>query len=512
MRALLKSLITTVIFFFVAEVALRGVYAVRTALVRVVPLPYAVGDEYGPIPPWLDRLMILVPDDRLIWRLQTSVDRTYLDIFSPVRTPGDRMALLRRFVPTVPREFEHNPTWRVAINAEGFRGPEIAAKSAGVVRVACVGDSWTFGMPVDQAQTYPSRLAAHLNAARYEVLNFGILGYTSFQGLQLLKTRVLDLKPDVVVIGFGMNDSEVAGYRDKDMIAASTPRFIARLKESVLDLESYKLLDYAALVLRFRPKPMGDFLKEEADDRGSGGVDYSTIEPWTRVSPEDYERNVREMVHLSQSHGAGVVLVDNELWSESPYHPVLQKLAAELNVPFVDSLAIVNGAKQQTVRDLERRLQLASPPDLLDAPHPADRTTVVFRAYQGTSAVARALSIVGPHPQLGDNVPNTVWMHDDGKDGDERAGDGVWSLSASFPAGAHVTYVYTNSGTAGQWEGLDVPSTRHVTVPPSTGPVYLPLETFGQIYMQGDSWHTNAAGYDLIAKAVADAIARVRLP
>jgi len=103
-------------------------------------------------------------------------------------------------------------------------------------------------------------------------------------------------------------------------------------------------------------------------------------------------------------------------------------------------------------------------------------------------------------------------MHDDGKDGDERAGDGVWSLSASFPAGAHVTYVYTNSGTAGQWEGLDVPSTRHVTVPPSTGPVYLPLETFGQIYMQGDSWHTNAAGYDLIAKAVADAIARVRLP
>src|SRR5438093_986082 len=63
-----KSLVTTIIFFIGAEIALRTAYAVRNAMVRLVPLPYAIGDEYGPLPPWLDRLEILVPDEGLIWR------------------------------------------------------------------------------------------------------------------------------------------------------------------------------------------------------------------------------------------------------------------------------------------------------------------------------------------------------------------------------------------------------------------------------------------------------------
>jgi lysophospholipase L1-like esterase len=32
--------------------------------------------------------------------------------------------------------------------------------------------------------------------------------------------------------------------------------------------------------------------------------------------------------------------------------------------------------------------------------------------------------------------------------------------------------------------------------------IYLPIETFGKVYMQADSWHTNADGYELIAKAL----------
>src|SRR5919201_3337113 len=106
--AIVKSLITSVIFFVLFEAALRGAYFVRNSFVRLVPLPYAVGDEYGPIPPWLDRLLLLVPDDALIWRAVPNVERTYVDIFSPVRTEQDRIALLRRFVPTLPAEFRRN--------------------------------------------------------------------------------------------------------------------------------------------------------------------------------------------------------------------------------------------------------------------------------------------------------------------------------------------------------------------------------------------------------------------
>jgi hypothetical protein len=133
---------------------------------------------------------------------------------------------------------------------------------------------------------------------------------------------------------------------------------------------------------------------------------------------------------------------------------------------------------------------------------------VVFRVSHGNYPVPHAIAIAGTTRQLGDVAPNTVWMHDDGRDGDERARDGVWSLAATFDSGTRLSYVYTNSGTAGRWEGLDVPHIRSVTIPASSdgAPVYLPIETFGEVYLQADDWHTNAAGYDLIAHAVAEAI------
>jgi len=132
---------------------------------------------------------------------------------------------------------------------------------------------------------------------------------------------------------------------------------------------------------------------------------------------------------------------------------------------------------------------------------------------RGANQVPRALSIVGTSPELGNLEPNTVLMRDDGTEGDERAGDGVWSFSATFTPGTRITYVYTNSGAPGQWEGLDVPHLRSVIVPdaPDGQTVYLPIETFGRVYMQADDWHTDAVGYDLIAQAVARAIQEVRL-
>ena len=36
--------------------------------------------------------------------------------------------------------------------------------------------------------------------------------------------------------------------------------------------------------------------------------------------------------------------------------------------------------------------------------------------------------------------------------------------------------------------------------------VYLPIDSFGKIYMQADPSHPTAAGYDLIAKGVLDVL------
>jgi hypothetical protein len=189
----------------------------------------------------------------------------------------------------------------------------------------------------------------------------------------------------------------------------------------------------------------------------------------------------------------------------------LRTLADELDAPLVDGLAIVAAARRNMEESLEASLDLAERGEHLPAA-PAGKTTIVFRAYRGNVSIPKQLSIVGADPQLGALVPNTVAMYDDGTHGDQKAGDGVWTYSTALPSGKTAFYVYTNSGTAGQWEGLDVPHVRRVEVPESADgqPVYLPVETFGRVYMQGDDWHTDAAGYDLIAHAVAREIAAPR--
>ena len=509
-----KAVVTTIIFFVLVELTLRVAYAGRNALVTYVPLPYVVGDDYGPIPPWLDNLLILRPDPVLIWRNVANARRAYVDIFTPVWSDADRMALLRRFLPWLPREFRSNPVWRIALNAEGFRSdPFPAERRPGSLRIACIGDSWTFGMNVNQDESYPARVQALLKArtrpAAVDVMNFGILGYSSFQGLQLLKTRVLDLQPDVLVIGFGMNDSDVAGYRDKDVEKPGPPRWQDRVKAVTSHSEMVALLKYLAQTLRFHPKNTGDFLDASAKaDQGKSNetVNYDTIEAWTRVSPRDYAANLHEMIALARARGARVILLDNELWADSPYRGVLRTMSRDEHVPLVDSLRLIAGERERIERRMEMQFGLAPASMAAPASNASGDVPVVFRVYQDNYPVPKQVSIVGNHPSLGNFSPNTIAMHDDGTSGDERAGDRVWSYRTTLPAGTHVRYVYTNSGAPGKWEGLDLPHVREVSVAPARdgGPMYLPIESFGRIYMQADNWHPDAAGYDLIARAVVD--------
>ncbi|MFN0157721.1 MAG: carbohydrate-binding module family 20 domain-containing protein [Bacteroidota bacterium] len=62
-----------------------------------------------------------------------------------------------------------------------------------------------------------------------------------------------------------------------------------------------------------------------------------------------------------------------------------------------------------------------------------------------------AVYIVGSLPQLGQWTPNLVRMYDDGTNGDEKTGDGFWTLQTEIPVGVEALYKYSNSGTSGQW-------------------------------------------------------------
>ena len=69
--------------------------------------------------------------------------------------------------------------------------------------IICFGDSITFGYGVNPGEDYPTNLAKLVNRP---VINAGVDGDTSTQGLQRIKTDVLDKKPYLVLIEFTGND------------------------------------------------------------------------------------------------------------------------------------------------------------------------------------------------------------------------------------------------------------------------------------------------------------------
>jgi len=70
--------------------------------------------------------------------------------------------------------------------------------------------------------------------------------------------------------------------------------------QAVESSEDYRLLKYAALAVRFHPKPIETYLQESKSGGPRAAGDYDSLEPWTRVAPRDYERNMREMIGLAR--------------------------------------------------------------------------------------------------------------------------------------------------------------------------------------------------------------------
>jgi hypothetical protein len=95
-RNMTAGMIAFVLFFGALESLVHLVYWVRNSFVSYVPLPYVVGNDYGPVPPWLDSQLILAPDKSLIWRQRPNLARRYVDLFRPIDTDEERLALFRR--------------------------------------------------------------------------------------------------------------------------------------------------------------------------------------------------------------------------------------------------------------------------------------------------------------------------------------------------------------------------------------------------------------------------------
>ena len=99
-------------------------------------------------------------------------------------------------------------------NSLGYRDLErTTAKPPGLRRVVSLGDSFAWGASVEFEDAYPQRLERGLRRRRHEawqVVTLALPGMNSVDEAAQLETEGMAYGPDVVLLGFVLNDSEDA--------------------------------------------------------------------------------------------------------------------------------------------------------------------------------------------------------------------------------------------------------------------------------------------------------------
>lgn len=195
-------------------------------------------------------------------------------------------------------------------NSDGMRDDEVPQKSPGERRIACFGSSGTFGFRIGSDDTFPTLLQQNLRATyqkELRVINCGVVGYTSFQGLvawNRLKTRYA---PDVVVIFYLWNDVIQRKIEDRRIYPAPT---LSRL------LAWSETFNLAMAIYAQKRTTL-----------------TATQEPLNRVSLEDYHHNLTSIVSDVTAKGGSAVIINPWAMQEAPdvskYRAVLRRVADE---------------------------------------------------------------------------------------------------------------------------------------------------------------------------------------
>ena len=147
--------------------------------------------------------------ERLFLDCYPSNPRGYFDI--DLRRPEVRESYEARGVEGVAAVAAHAPfAVEFRYNSLFFRERELAPRRPGVTRVVLLGDSFTEGQGVKEADTTARRLEVLLNASgarRWEVLNCARRG-ADFPSLYKMFEKVLPYQPDVLVHAMVLNDAE----------------------------------------------------------------------------------------------------------------------------------------------------------------------------------------------------------------------------------------------------------------------------------------------------------------
>jgi GDSL-like Lipase/Acylhydrolase family len=223
----------------------------------------------------------------------------------------------------------------VKTNQWGMRDTEPSAQETDShCRIAVLGDSYTWGLGVRAEETYPKLLEKLLRESPagaecpFEVLNFGVIGYSSYDEALMLRYRAVYFDPQVVVVGYVLNDPEV------DPVQPLHAYFVKHVW-----WQPYGLLHLIRQVETLR------------DEKRLGGGDYyiylhaqprkwqSVVDAFTDIRDVTSARNIKVLVVIFPELTAPF---KGKPWSAYPYMKIHQQ---------VSDLAVRNGFRVVDLRD-----------------------------------------------------------------------------------------------------------------------------------------------------------------
>jgi hypothetical protein len=158
----------------------------------------------------------------------------------PLEVPSDDPLLI----------YELNPRYP-GINSAGLRQDEVDLSSLrDSFVIAVIGDSHAYSVKSENwASSFPARLEHHAGSVagrKTKVLNFGVPGYDMLQELEVLKTKVLRLNVDMVVLQYSINDEHISNY-----IRPEYPRLNWWFHRSELLSGAWRKLIYSKLGVKY---------------------------------------------------------------------------------------------------------------------------------------------------------------------------------------------------------------------------------------------------------------------
>jgi lysophospholipase L1-like esterase len=274
---------------------------------------------------------------------------------------------------------------QVAHNSLGFRGKETTwTKPPGIVRIVTTGGSSVYGQSEScDAAVWSQRLEDILNASgsarKFEVVNVGCNGWSSFEMLINLELRALDFSPDLVIVYEAINDMRCAVYKRGGPV---TPDNLQWRDTWPVDRPSAleRFLGHSRAYLVWR-RYATDYVLERSDLGFYAIKNYDpavqdmywdyAMGPIPDQGFENYRRNLTGIVSVCRARGARVLFatqalprwhlkdigrrkVDSSQEQLDAFERILatqREVAKSLDVPLFDSGRIVEQAVEQEIQE-----------------------------------------------------------------------------------------------------------------------------------------------------------------